>query len=183
MWWYKTWQHSGHNHTHAKQKLLRKHRRACRSSWSRRGNQKSFTLTILWNLANACEDLSWNHRASTPHRSETNGTTERAVRRIKEGTSAVLLKSGLDKKWSVEPTECYCYLRKIQDLWSDWKTPYERRFGMPFNGPAVPFGAMIECHPISDRDLSRLHQFGPKVLPSTFSLDMRCTREKSGKET
>ena len=38
----------------------------------------------------ACEDLSWNHCTSTPHRSETNGIAERAVRRVKEGTSAVL---------------------------------------------------------------------------------------------
>ena len=46
----------------------------------------------------ACEDLSWNHCASTPHRSETNGIAERAVRRVKEGTSAALLQSGLDEK-------------------------------------------------------------------------------------
>ena len=39
----------------------------------------------------ACEDLSWNHCTSTPHRSETNGIAERAVRRVKEGTSAVLV--------------------------------------------------------------------------------------------
>ena len=38
-----------------------------------------------------CEELSWNHRTSTPHRSETNGIAERAVRRVKEGTSTVLL--------------------------------------------------------------------------------------------
>ena len=47
----------------------------------------------------ACEDLSWNHCTSKPHRSETNGFGERAVRRIKEGTSAALLQSGLDEKW------------------------------------------------------------------------------------
>ena len=35
----------------------------------------------------ACEDLSWNHCTSTPHRSETNEIAERAVRRVKEGTS------------------------------------------------------------------------------------------------
>ena len=29
----------------------------------------------------SCEDLSWNHRTSTPHRTETNGIAERAVRR------------------------------------------------------------------------------------------------------
>ena len=32
----------------------------------------------------ACEDLSWNHCTSTPHRSETNGIAERAVRRVRK---------------------------------------------------------------------------------------------------
>ena len=27
---------------------------------------------------------------------------------------------------------------------------------------------MVECHPISATDISRLHQFGPKVLPGAF---------------
>ena len=53
----------------------------------------------------ACEDLSWNHCTSTPHRSETNGIAERAVRRVKEGTSAVLLQSGLDERWA-DSMEC-----------------------------------------------------------------------------
>ena len=44
-------------------------------------------------FGNSCEDLSWNHRTSTPHRSETNGIAERAVRRVKEGTSTALLTS------------------------------------------------------------------------------------------
>ena len=44
----------------------------------------------------SCEDLSWDHCTSTPHRSETNGIAERAVRRVKEGTSAVLMQSGLN---------------------------------------------------------------------------------------
>ena len=44
-----------------------------------------------------CEDLSWNHCTSTPHRSEANGIAERAVRRVKEGTLAVLLQSGLNE--------------------------------------------------------------------------------------
>ena len=61
--------------------------------------------------------------------------------------------------------ECCCYLRNIQDLLSDGKTPYERRFRMPFNGPMIPFGAMVDYHPISAIDLSRLHKFGKKVLP------------------
>ena len=92
----------------------------------------------------SCEEVPWNHCTSTPHRSETNGIAERAVRRVTEGTSAVLLQSGLDEKWVADSMECYCYL--IQDLLSDGKTQYEMRFGMLFDGPVIPFGAMVEYH-------------------------------------
>ena len=57
-----------------------------------------------------CEDLSWNHCTSTPHRSETNGIAERAVRRVKEDTSAVLLQSSLNENWWADSMECYTYL-------------------------------------------------------------------------
>ena len=86
-----------------------------------------------------CEDLSWNHRTSTPHRSETTGIAERAVRRVKEGTSAVLLQSGLDEKSWVDSMERCCYLRNVQDLLAEGRTPYERLFGEPFKWPIIPF--------------------------------------------
>ena len=111
---------------------------------------------------------SWNHCTSTPHRSETNGIAERAVRRVKEGTSAVLLQSGLDEKWWADSTECFSHLRNIQDLLSDGKTPYERRFGKPIQGPIIPFGSLVEYYPISAKDQSRIHHFGKKVLPGLF---------------
>ena len=116
----------------------------------------------------ACEDLSWNHCTSTPHRSETNGIAERAVRRVKEGTSAVLLQSGLNENWWADSMECYTYLRNVTDLLSDGKTPYERRFGQPFKGPIIPFGSLFEYYAISAKDQSRIHQFGKKVLPGLF---------------
>ena len=71
---------------------------------------------------------------------------KRAVHRTKEGTSAVLLQSGLGAKCS------------------DGRTPYERPFGEPCKSPVIPFGAMVEYLPNSSRDESRLHQFGKKVL-------------------
>ena len=49
-----------------------------------------------------------------------------------------------------------------------WKTPYGRRFGEPFKGPIIPFGSMIEYHPISTKDQSRIQQFGKKVSPGIF---------------
>ena len=61
----------------------------------------------------------------------------------------------------------YC-LRKIQDLFSDWRKLYEDRFGEPFEGPIIPLGSLVEYHPVSAKDLSRLHQFGKKILPGIF---------------
>ena len=53
------------------------------------------------------------------HRSETDGIVESVVRRIKEGTSAVLLQSGLDEKWWAGSMECFtsvCETCKISCL-------------------------------------------------------------------
>ena len=116
----------------------------------------------------ACEDLSWNQCTSTPHRSETNGIAERAVRRVKEGTSAVLLQSGLNESWWADSMECYTYLRNVTDLLSDGKTPYERRFGQPFKGLIIRFGSLVEYQTITTKEQSRIHQFGKKVLPGLF---------------
>ena len=119
-------------------------------------------------IGKACEDLSWTHCTSTPHRSETKGIAERAVRRVKEGTSAVLLQSGVDEKWWADSMECYGYLRNVTDLLSDGKTPYERRLGEPFQGPVIPFGSLVEYYSISAQDQLGIHQFGKKVLPGLF---------------
>ena len=64
--------------------------------------------------------------------------------------------------------ECYTYLRNVTDLLSDGKTPYERRFGKPSKGPIIPFGSLVEYHPITAKDQSRIHQFGKRVLPGIF---------------
>ena len=48
------------------------------------------------------------------------------------------------------------------------ETPYERRFGKPLEGPIIPFWAMVEYHPISAKDPSRLHQFGKTFLRGMF---------------
>lgn len=50
-------------------------------------------------LHKALEVLNWLHDPSTPHRPQTNGVVERAVRVIKEGTSCVMVQSGFAEKW------------------------------------------------------------------------------------
>ena len=64
--------------------------------------------------------------------------------------------------------ECWCCLRNVQDFVAEGKTPCERRFGEPFRGPVIPFGAVVEHHPISPRDQSRLPRVGKNILPGIF---------------
>ena len=64
--------------------------------------------------------------------------------------------------------ECYTYLRNGTDPLSDGKMPCERRFGQPLKGLIVPFCSLVECHPTTAKDQSRIHQFGKKVLPGLF---------------
>ena len=130
----------------------------------------------------ACEDLSWNHCTSTPHRSETNGIAERAVRRVKEGTSAVLLQSGLDENWWADSMECYTYLRNVQDLVSDGKTPYERRFGKPFKDQSFRLVHWLSITLF----LRKTSQESINLERKTYldcSLDTLCTRVDFGRVT
>ena len=109
---------------------------------ARKENKVIYTDNSL-EFGKPCENLSWNHCTSSPRRSETDGIAERAVRRVKEGTAAVLLQSSLDSNWWADSMECYNYLRNIQDLLSDGKTPYEIRFGKPCEGPIIPFDSLV----------------------------------------
>ena len=88
---------------------------------------------------------------------------------MKEGTSAVLLQSRLDNEWWAESMECNTYLRNVTDLLSDGKTPYERRFGQPFKGPVIPFGAMVEYYPVSAKGHNETASVRPKCLDRHIS--------------
>ena len=114
---------------------------------------------------------------------ETNGIAERAVRTVKEGTSAVLLQSSLDENWWADSVECYTYLRNIQDLLSDGKTPYERRFGKPFER-TNPF-RLVHWLSIT-LFLRRTSQESFNLERKSYqdcSLDTLCTRGEFGRVT
>ena len=111
----------------AKQRLHKRRKGVCESSSSHHQRHKLFVRKIHWHSQKSCEVLKWNHRNSTPHRSETSGIAERAVRRVKESTLTVLLQSGLDEKGWADSLGCYCYMRNVQDLLADGKTFYAIR--------------------------------------------------------
>ena len=112
--------------------------------------------------------MSCIHDTSTPYRPETNGIAERAVRRVKEGTSASLVQSGLPEDWWGEAMYFYCLLRCVYDQLQDRKTAFEKRSGQPLKDPISPFGAQIEYKPSRDKDIQKLHQLGKKMLSGIF---------------
>ena len=116
----------------------------------------------------ACQDSQWNHDRSTPDHSETDGVAERAVRRVKEGTSVALVQRGLPKEWWYRTMECHCHLRNVHDKMADGKTAFEKRYGQNFDAPSITFGTLVEYIPISAKDKSRVRQFGKKTLRGTF---------------
>ena len=66
---------------------------------------------IHWRLRRAEMD-SWE----ISHRSETHGIAEWTVQRVQDGTSSVLVQSGLQESWWAEAVECYCYLCKYSQF-------------------------------------------------------------------
>ena len=102
-------------------------------------------------LIKALDELNWPHDTSTPHRFQTNGVVERAVRVVKEGTSCALVQSGLAEAWWPEAMSCFCFLKNVVDILADGQTSYKKRYGVDFSGPVIPFGAEVTYKPITEK--------------------------------
>ena len=105
----------GFNGTLRRIKLSKKRRRGCRSSNRQIRDQTLFIQIVPWNFVRAREDLCWNHDKSNPHRSETNGIAENAVRRVKDGISALLVQSGLSESGGDKGCNVFRHLPDTQD--------------------------------------------------------------------
>ena len=139
-----------------KQKLRRKHKEACKSSWSQIGNLKSFTLTIPWNLAKLVKIFP-GIIARLHH------TDRRLMGLLKEQCAEsrkaplpyccnqVWMKIGRQIPWNATP------------IWETFKIsfltgrPHMRDvLGNHFKGPIMPFGSLVEYYPIVGKDQSRI---------------------------
>ena len=96
-------------------KLLRKQKRGYTSFWSRRANTESFTLTIrIWQSLR--RSVMESSDFDTSSICDEWYCSESGSQRIKEGTTAVLVQSGLDEKSWAGSMECCCSLRNVQVL-------------------------------------------------------------------
>ena len=130
------------------------------------GTREETKSHLHWHFLGIRQSL-WRSLLESLHvytTSETNSVAERAVRRVKEGTSAELLQSGLKESWWADSLECYTYLRNVTDLSSDGKTLHERRFGQPLEGPIIPFGSLVEYHPKTEGSVKN-----PSVWKESFT--------------
>ena len=152
------WQLNGFNLIRAKRKTSQE---IYENFSSRQKSRKPFLRKIRWNVVNLVK--TYHGIIVLLHFICPRRMVLWQERYEEERKERLLLQSGLDEKWSADSMDSYCYLRKVQDLLSDGKTTYERRFGESFNGPIIPCGAVVEFHPISAKDLARLHQFGKKA--------------------
>ena len=82
----------------------------------------------------------------------------------------MLVQAGMDPIWWPEAVFCFCFLRVIRDpLHPDEKTAFERRFGRPFDGPFIPFGAAVSFLPTNKEDKNVAHPMGSKTQPGVFA--------------
>ena len=73
------------------------------------------------------------------------------------------MKVGGQIPWNVTPI---CETFKISFLMG--RLHAKDVLGNLLKGPIIPFGSLVEYHPLTAKDQSRIDQFGKKVLPGLF---------------
>ena len=116
----------------------------------------------------ACTTLGWPRDPCLPHRPQTNGIAENAVKKVSEGTSCCMVQSRFSDEWWHYAMRCYCFLRNVVDKLWHGKTAWEARFGQEFKHIRMPFGCEIIYLPRSEAEKSKLHAFGDKWLQGIF---------------
>ena len=96
---------------------------------------------IIPRIRKSWDEMCVCHDTCTPYTPATNGRAERAVRRVKEGTGSLLVQSGFPDRWWHKAMAALCFLRNVHDIQPCGKTAYELRYGEPFYGPMIAFGA------------------------------------------
>ena len=118
--------HSVDSHPCKKQKIFsgdgKELLRKCLEPWQK---PKVTDTDSSVEFGKSCADLSWNHRTSTPHGSETNGIPGRAVGRIKGGNFCCTVAMGLGwKNGGPTPWSATAICRMFKTSWQDGKNSF-----------------------------------------------------------
>ena len=73
------------------------------------------------------------------------------------------MKVGGQIPWNVIPI-----CETFQNYYLMGRRPMKDVLGNLLKGPIIPFGSLVEYHPVTAKDQSRIHEFGKKVLPGLF---------------
>ena len=163
-----TWPPNGSSRIRAKQKLVKKHREACESSWSQIGNHESFTLTTPWNLAKPVKIFPGIIvRQHNTDQKQMALLKEQCAEKKKAPLpyccNQVCMTIGGQIPWNAFPiceTSQICYpmeRRRMRDVLGNHSK--DRSFRLVH---------WLSITLSSAKDKSRIHQIGKKVLPGLF---------------
>ena len=110
---------------------------------------ESFYSDCAGEVIRSAKRMGWMHRPAVPHHSKTNGRVEREIRHIEEGTRTLLMRAGLGPHWWPLAVRAFSFGQNITSR-GGRKNAWEQRFGYPFGGLILPFGAgcyFLPCKP------------------------------------
>ena len=113
-------------------------------------------------------DLRCVHDTSAPGIHQSSGVAERAVRTIEDGARTALSQAGLPTAFWPYAVEHFSFALNISCRFSDEDSSWNIKHCLgQFEGPLIPFGAIIDFLPIPEV-AERKPKFSPRSVPGIF---------------
>ena len=113
----------------------------------------------------ACKGLRIEHDTSLPGRKKNNSLAERTNLYIIDQVSTCPLAAGLPPCYWSFALQTTCHLMNVEDV--DGESAWAKGLGEEFNGPKIPFGALVDFMPSPTRDDT--HKFAPRSKRGVFA--------------
>ena len=112
-------------------------------------------------ITRACKTMRIAHDATEPGNKKQNSVAERANAIVQDGGRTLLMAAGLPAQFWVYAVPYFCLCHNAQARNGE-QSPWERRFGQPFQNPLLPFGSVVRYLPPANTRLPM-----PKMGPRT----------------